>query len=57
MELSGLHEKDRVGATQPLVSQESPYQTTTMAGRSRLNLYLACIAGNCFISFSSDINI
>ncbi|XP_046667554.1 facilitated trehalose transporter Tret1-like [Homalodisca vitripennis] len=58
MELNGLQSGDRHsdGATQCLVSQESPYRTTTMAGHSRSNLYLACVAaniasfsiGNCF---------
>lgn len=34
-------------ASQPLVSFESPYRSTTEVGRqrSRLNLYTACAAG------------
>uniref|UniRef100_A0A1B6MBC5 Major facilitator superfamily (MFS) profile domain-containing protein n=1 Tax=Graphocephala atropunctata TaxID=36148 RepID=A0A1B6MBC5_9HEMI len=58
MELNGLQSRDQNndGTTQCLVSQESPYRTTTTTGHSRSNLYLACVAaniasfsiGNCF---------
>ncbi|XP_054272960.1 facilitated trehalose transporter Tret1-like [Macrosteles quadrilineatus] len=63
MELSkvnGAEGKDGAGSlAQPLVQQEnlSPYRSTTMVeGRSRFNLYIACVAaniasfaiGNCF---------
>jgi len=52
--LNGVEGKDGAGAVaQPLVS---PYRSTTMASRSRFNLYIACVTaniasfaiGNCF---------